>query len=181
MFLLFNGRGRVWTVIVSGPDNRGSGQAVYFLFNRNQQLLGGAAGKIGSPHRPHKQSIPGKNVTVGVKTHTTRRVSRGVNYSQVGAVADLDEIVILQKNIRHRGSFAPEYSGEGLVRHIPQSVGIQFVYKEFGTGSSLNRLVSGGVIRMQVSDKCGFDVPNLQLLDTGGAAREDSAGLICPP
>ena len=150
MFFLFNCRGGVWAVIVSGPDDSGSGQGVYFFFNRSQQLLRGSAGKIGSSHRPHKQGIPGKNVTVGVKTHTTRGVSRRVNYSQVDAVADFDEIVIIQKDIRHRGSFAPEYPGKGPVRHLPQSAGIQFMYEESGTGGSLNGLVSGGMIRMSM-------------------------------
>jgi hypothetical protein len=85
-------------------------------------------------------------MTVGVKAHTTR----GVNYPQIGAVADLDEIVIIQKDIRHRRSFAPKYPGKGLVHHLAQSVGIHFVYEELGAGGSLYRLVSGGVIRMPV-------------------------------
>lgn len=39
MFFLFNCRGGVWAVIVSGPDDRGSGQGVDFFLNRSQQLL----------------------------------------------------------------------------------------------------------------------------------------------
>ena len=89
-------------------------------------------------------------MTVGVKAHTTRGVPRRVNYSQVCVITDLDEIVIIQKNIRRRRSFAPQYPGKGFVHHLAQSVGIQFVYEVLGTGGSLNRLVSGGVIRMPV-------------------------------
>jgi len=156
MFFLFNCRGGVWAVIVSGPDDRGSGQGVDFFLNRSQQLLRRSTRKIGSAHRPYKQGIPAKNVTVGVETHTTRGVPRRVNYPQADVVAYLDEILVIQQNIRRGGSFAPEYPGKSFVHHLSQSTGIQFVYEKLCAGGSFNRLVSGGVIRMSVGidDMC---------------------------